>query len=167
MKLHVVVFLFAVIGAAVTEDVDREDEKTGTNKPVERELHHLSHKSKSELENRRKEHLKAHPDVEGSPKIVVEGRKLPRHKEEKMMEIRNSELSPEEKALKLENVKQYFRSQMKSLVKEANSHAKLAAERRRTLEQRKEERKHAVSARKPEKQNNRRHPKFRDWKVEN
>ncbi|XP_006820835.1 uncharacterized protein LOC102810277 [Saccoglossus kowalevskii] len=167
MKVYEVLILLSVMGAAVAEEAQKKEEKTRMNKPVERELHHLSHEKKSELGNHRNKYSKAHPEIEGSPKLVQEERTLLGNKKKKMMEIRKSELSPEAKALKLGNVKHYYRSQMKFLAKEANSHAKLAAERRRTLEQRKEEREPVASARKLEKKSNEKHHKFGDSKMKN
>ncbi|XP_006820834.1 uncharacterized protein LOC102810177 [Saccoglossus kowalevskii] len=158
MNVCVVLLLLAVIGAAVSDDVGK-GENTRMDKPVERELHHLSDEKKSEMVNRRKEYLKAHPEVEGSPKLAQEVSKLLRNKKEKMMGIKQSELSSEEKVLQLENLKQDYRSQIKTLAIEANGRAELAAERRRTLELRKE--------RKSGRESNLGHPKFGESKMEN
>ncbi|XP_006823598.1 uncharacterized protein LOC102808736 [Saccoglossus kowalevskii] len=141
MKICVVLFLFAVIGAAVAGIIGKEEKKTRMDKPVDRPSPRMSSEHKSDLVNRRQEHLKTLPAGKSSAQLVSEKKQLIRNEKEKMAEIKASRLSPEEKSLKLESLRSEYRSEITALSKEAKTAARLEDGRRRTFQQVKEARK--------------------------
>ncbi|XP_006821798.1 uncharacterized protein LOC102800523 [Saccoglossus kowalevskii] len=137
MKVCVVLLLFAVISAAVAEDVGKEGKKTRIDKPVDRPSPRMSSEHKSDLVNRRKEHLKTLPAGKSSAQLVSEKKQLMRNEKEKIAEIKASRLSPEEKSLKLESLRNEYRREITALSKEAKTAARLEDGRRRTFQQEK------------------------------
>ncbi|XP_077863892.1 uncharacterized protein LOC144348378 [Saccoglossus kowalevskii] len=141
MNVSIVFLVFTVIGATLAEDVGKEETKTRVDKPVEKPLPHTSSEQKSDMVNLRKEHLNTRPEVKSSADLMKQKQKLLRDEKEKIAEIRKSDISPEEKSLKMESLRSEYRSEITDLAKQAKSAIELEAVRRRTLEKKKEARK--------------------------
>ncbi|XP_077986609.1 uncharacterized protein LOC144440986 [Glandiceps talaboti] len=120
MKVLVCVLLLAFVGVILAEDAAKPDapakKAVGEKKEVRR-VHHMTVDEKKKLAERKKEYLNSHPEMKLDPEVVHQERRLMRERKDKIMQIKKSDLSIEEKRAQLKELKKEFAKHRKALVK--------------------------------------------------